>query len=158
MESNPPPMDFGNRPTTPTSEPPTQPFGSAPMVSVTPSEMFQALLRARGHNERNERLIQDSQLPDSLSDLSTDILSAPGSPMEEAEQIEEDDGDVEGDPGHEEEQDEEDDEVLNEDPSLDPSSVGLKEISNLASFTVSSFKPGCGVKELLDNDFNQFWQ
>ncbi|KAI1851785.1 hypothetical protein JX265_011020 [Neoarthrinium moseri] len=45
-----------------------------------------------------------------------------------------------------------------EEPMFDPASVGLKEISNLASFTVSSYKPGCGVKELRDDDVNQFWQ
>lgn len=43
-------------------------------------------------------------------------------------------------------------------PQFDPSAMGLKEISNLASFTVSSSKPGCGVKELRDDDVNQFWQ
>ncbi|KAI1269416.1 anaphase-promoting complex, subunit 10-domain-containing protein [Xylariaceae sp. FL1019] len=41
---------------------------------------------------------------------------------------------------------------------FDASAVGLKEISNLASFTVSSYKPGCGVKELRDDDVNQYWQ
>ena len=45
-----------------------------------------------------------------------------------------------------------------EDPPFDASAIGLKEISNLASFTVSSYKPGCGVKELRDDDVNQFWQ
>ncbi|KAI1809864.1 APC10-domain-containing protein [Poronia punctata] len=53
------------------------------------------------------------------------------------------------------EADEEDDE---DEPSFDPTVVGLKEISNLASFTVSSYKPGCGVKELRDDDVNQYWQ
>ncbi|KAI0406942.1 APC10-domain-containing protein [Xylaria palmicola] len=42
--------------------------------------------------------------------------------------------------------------------SFDATVVGLKEISNLASFTVSSYKPGCGVKELRDDDANQYWQ
>jgi anaphase-promoting complex subunit 10 len=45
-----------------------------------------------------------------------------------------------------------------EEPQFDASAVGLKEISNLASFTVSSYKPGCGVKELRDDDVNQYWQ
>ncbi|KAI1171641.1 APC10-domain-containing protein [Nemania sp. FL0916] len=45
-----------------------------------------------------------------------------------------------------------------EEQPLDPRAVGLKEISNLASFTVSSYKPGCGVKELRDDDANQYWQ
>lgn len=66
----------------------------------------------------------------------------------------------EGDMGHEvdevgevEDADEED-----EEQPFDASAVGLKEISNLASFTVSSYKPGCGVKELRDDDANQYWQ
>ncbi|KAI0202574.1 anaphase-promoting complex, subunit 10-domain-containing protein [Astrocystis sublimbata] len=45
-----------------------------------------------------------------------------------------------------------------EEPQFDASAIGLKEISNLASFTVSSYKPGCGVKELRDDDANQYWQ
>ncbi|KAI0162377.1 anaphase-promoting complex, subunit 10-domain-containing protein [Pestalotiopsis sp. NC0098] len=45
-----------------------------------------------------------------------------------------------------------------DEPPFDPASVGLKEISNLASFTVSSYKPGCGVKELRDDDIHLFWQ
>lgn len=52
----------------------------------------------------------------------------------------------------------EDEEAQEEEPPFDPASVGLKEISNLASFTVSSYKPGCGVKELRDDDVNLFWQ
>lgn len=52
-----------------------------------------------------------------------------------------------------EESNETHDEVL-----FDPAAVGLKEISNLASFTVSSYKPGCGVKELRDDDVHQYWQ
>ncbi len=45
-----------------------------------------------------------------------------------------------------------------EEAPFDASAIGLKEISNLAGFTVSSYKPGCGVKELRDDDVNQFWQ
>ncbi|KAI0179939.1 APC10-domain-containing protein [Hypoxylon sp. FL1284] len=57
-----------------------------------------------------------------------------------------------------EEQGEEEEDDHDEEPSFDPSAIGLKEISNLASFTVSSYKPGCGVKELRDDDINQLWQ
>ncbi|KAI2624566.1 anaphase-promoting complex, subunit 10-domain-containing protein [Hypomontagnella submonticulosa] len=68
---------------------------------------------------------------------------------EDVEQIEEDEEQANGD---------EDEDIEDEEPAFDPSAVGLKEISNLASFTVSSYKPGCGVKELRDDDVNQFWQ
>lgn len=44
------------------------------------------------------------------------------------------------------------------DPTFDPAELGLKEIGNLASWTVSSCKPGCGVDELRDEDTNLFWQ
>ncbi|KAI1275704.1 anaphase-promoting complex, subunit 10-domain-containing protein [Xylaria sp. FL0933] len=71
--------------------------------------------------------------------------------------IEGGDGDIEHD--HEESEVEEvDDAEEDEEQPFDASAVGLKEISNLASFTVSSYKPGCGVKELRDDDVNQYWQ
>ncbi|KAL7624559.1 hypothetical protein AAE478_006126 [Parahypoxylon ruwenzoriense] len=66
--------------------------------------------------------------------------------------------DLEDEEGNEEEQVEEEGDGHEEEPQFDPSAIGLKEISNLASFTVSSYKPGCGVKELRDDDINQFWQ
>lgn len=44
------------------------------------------------------------------------------------------------------------------DPPFDPTELGLKEIGNLASWTVSSCKPGCGVDALRDDDTSLFWQ
>ena len=44
------------------------------------------------------------------------------------------------------------------DPPFDAAALGLKEIGNLASWTVSSCKPGCGVEALRDEDTGQFWQ
>ena len=44
------------------------------------------------------------------------------------------------------------------DPPFDPTALGLKEIGNLASWTVSSCKPGCGVEALRDEDTGLFWQ
>jgi hypothetical protein len=43
-------------------------------------------------------------------------------------------------------------------PPFDPTALGLKEIGNLASWTVSSSKPGCGVEALRDDDTSLFWQ
>ena len=60
--------------------------------------------------------------------------------------------DVEGDEDSEDADDEGGDEWF------DPSSMGLKEINNLAHFGVSSHKPGNGVEELLSEDLNQYWQ
>jgi hypothetical protein len=44
------------------------------------------------------------------------------------------------------------------DVPFDPNALGLKEIGNLASWTVSSCKPGCGVEALRDDDTGMFWQ
>ncbi|KAL3424162.1 anaphase-promoting complex subunit 10 [Phlyctema vagabunda] len=44
------------------------------------------------------------------------------------------------------------------DPPFDPTALGLKEIGNLASWTVSSCKPGCGVEALRDDNTDLFWQ
>ncbi|KAF7550406.1 hypothetical protein G7Z17_g5747 [Cylindrodendrum hubeiense] len=43
-------------------------------------------------------------------------------------------------------------------PLIDPATAGLKEISNLARFTVSSHKPGNGVEELRSDDLKMYWQ
>ena len=42
--------------------------------------------------------------------------------------------------------------------SFDPMLLGLKEINNLAHFSVSSHKPGNGVEELLNDDLGKYWQ
>ncbi|KAI1139927.1 APC10-domain-containing protein [Hypoxylon sp. FL0543] len=77
----------------------------------------------------------------------------------EDEDVEDEEGhDADGGEVNEEDQGEDDEEGHEEEAPFDASAVGLKEISNLASFTVSSYKPGCGVKELRDDDVNQFWQ
>jgi anaphase-promoting complex subunit 10 len=41
---------------------------------------------------------------------------------------------------------------------FDPVRAGLKEISNLGKFTVSSHKQGNGVAELRSDDLSQYWQ
>ena len=43
-------------------------------------------------------------------------------------------------------------------PLQDPATMGLKEISNLGKFTVSSHKQGNGVEELRSDDLKQYWQ
>lgn len=52
--------------------------------------------------------------------------------------------------GHEEE--------IPEEPLPDPAEMGLKEISNLGRFTVSSHKHGSGVEELRSDDLTLYWQ
>lgn len=43
-------------------------------------------------------------------------------------------------------------------PGLPPLPANLREISSLASWTVSSSKPGCSVPQLRSSDIQQFWQ
>ncbi|KAH7040646.1 anaphase-promoting complex, subunit 10-domain-containing protein [Microdochium trichocladiopsis] len=70
-----------------------------------------------------------------------------------------DDVDDEGDTKATDDGEQEGEDVGEDDESsFDASATGLKEISNLACFTVSSYKPGCGVKELRSDDMNQYWQ
>jgi anaphase-promoting complex subunit 10 len=52
----------------------------------------------------------------------------------------------------------EQDQALDVAPPFDPATAGLKEISNLARFTVSSHKPGNGVEQLKSDDLKHFWQ
>jgi anaphase-promoting complex subunit 10 len=52
----------------------------------------------------------------------------------------------------------EDDQDEIEPPKPPPSLCGLKEIGNLASWTVSTAKPGCGVEQLRDEDTDMYWQ
>ncbi|CUS08417.1 unnamed protein product [Tuber aestivum] len=80
----------------------------------------------------------------------------------ENESIEETISQEEGDDGDD---DDDDDDDLNDDeePTVESampesSTEGLKEIGNLASWTVSTAKPGNGVEQLRDEDTNLFWQ
>lgn len=48
--------------------------------------------------------------------------------------------------------------LMDLDSIFDPDALGWKEIGNLASWTVSTCKPGCGVEALRDDDTGLFWQ
>ncbi|KAG8163095.1 hypothetical protein KVR01_007573 [Diaporthe batatas] len=69
-------------------------------------------------------------------------------------------GDYDHDAGQDEldDLDEEEDDEDGIGMPFDPIALGLKEINNLARCRVSTFKPGNGVKELLDDDLSQYWQ
>ncbi|KAK2023526.1 anaphase-promoting complex subunit 10 [Colletotrichum zoysiae] len=45
-----------------------------------------------------------------------------------------------------------------EEPEFDPLAAGLKEISNLGKFTVSSHKQGNGVEQLRNDSLKTYWQ
>ena len=75
------------------------------------------------------------------------------------------DEDEEGDEGDEGDEEDDDDEDDDDDASfstdankLSASPRGLKEIGNLASWTVSTAKPGNGIEQLRDDDTALFWQ
>jgi anaphase-promoting complex subunit 10 len=88
-------------------------------------------------------------------------------------EYDDDDSDLDGlDEGEEGEEGEDEEEELDEEEEDDLASRstdaaktpaaeslhGLKEIGNLASWTVSTAKPGNGVEQLRDEDTSQFWQ
>ncbi|KAL2687671.1 hypothetical protein Neosp_005233 [[Neocosmospora] mangrovei] len=88
-----------------------------------------------------------------------------------AEQVDEEDEEIDDDEAMSPEQyeaettsvEEEDEPAEDEDVEevahlIDPATAGLKEISNLARFTVSSHKPGNGVEELKSDDLKMYWQ
>ncbi|KAL4989233.1 galactose-binding domain-like protein [Aspergillus falconensis] len=73
---------------------------------------------------------------------------------EEMEEMEEMIGEVE-----EEGAEEDEDELMQDrDKSPTPLPNDLREISSLASWTVSTHKPGCGVAALRNPDHSQYWQ
>lgn len=80
----------------------------------------------------------------------------------ENEEIDEVDGEIEEEGNNVEEEGEEEGEIeeapMEIEVPFDATALGLKEIGNLASWTVSSCKPGCGVDALRDEDTNLFWQ
>lgn len=66
----------------------------------------------------------------------------------------------EGDESTQEADDEVEEESEGEDEEMvyDPHPPGLKEISNLGKFTVSTHKQDNGVEELRSDDLTKFWQ
>ncbi|RVD87445.1 uncharacterized protein DFL_001680 [Arthrobotrys flagrans] len=84
---------------------------------------------------------------------------------DETDEQSEEEGEEEDAEGEEEEEEEEEIEEEEIDGAhgsgheqATPSLAGLKEIGHLASWTVSTSKPGCGVAELRSEDTNLFWQ
>ncbi|TQV95228.1 hypothetical protein V2A60_009723 [Cordyceps javanica] len=138
----------------------TTPRLSMPLVSDEGSDSdadLSVLAMARGvgragttsANTREEQIFLQQQQAEAMA-YDDEVMSQEQYEAEDTsieEQVE--DGDEEQD-----EQDEQDEqEVL-----VDPASIGLKEISNLGKFTVSSHKPGNGVQELRSDDLKLYWQ
>lgn len=130
--------------------------------NVGPFEQFTARLRRIDHYIRRERVspfillhVTDFKLIAAILHLSLteacsremdNIASGPPPALQEAEGMPEDDL----------ESGTENDTAALDLP--DSSLVGLREISPLASWTVSTCKPGCGVAALRSPSISQFWQ
>ncbi|KAI8630706.1 anaphase-promoting complex, subunit 10-domain-containing protein [Xylariaceae sp. FL1651] len=140
--------------------------------------MNQTWARTRHENEESVVILEPPLSPISqfLADFATEEAAARIEPSDAIQRLSGSDdrdidveADVDVEPDHPEggdvemgpevsEVDEVEDAEEEEEMPFDASAIGLKEISNLASFIVSSYKPGCGVKELRDDDVNQYWQ
>ncbi|KAK5116405.1 hypothetical protein LTR62_007952 [Meristemomyces frigidus] len=97
------------------------------------------------------------------SDVSSEILSdlAPTAPHALMEIDPDQDGMAEGEDGDEDDEDDEEEEEEGAPDDGEPEIFpppGLKEISSLASWTVSTAKPGNGVAALRSPDPAHFWQ
>lgn len=102
---------------------------------------------------------------DSSDDDVSGFTAGEMSDEELVEQYAEDDDELLGDAMTEElgEEMADDDQDIDSDdelqgPVFDPAALGLKEINNLAHFSVSSHRPGNGVAELLSEDLDKYWQ
>lgn len=89
--------------------------------------------------------------------LSQDQYEAEDTSVEDEHDLDDDDDD-ENDVDDDEDHDQDHDDDHDMTPLIDPATAGLKEISNLGKFTVSSHKPGNGVEELRSDDLKRFWQ
>ncbi|KAL1953225.1 hypothetical protein VTO42DRAFT_3367 [Malbranchea cinnamomea] len=123
----------------------------ADSVSMATAQRLQAAAavvgRGGGHSEMEEDPGEES-IPGDRSDFDEELQD---------EDIEVDEEEMEGE---EEQRQEDDDEEMQEDErfSSAPIPPNLREISSLASWTVSSYKPGCGVAALRNPSPSLFWQ
>jgi anaphase-promoting complex subunit 10 len=111
---------------------------TGPNDSITQGEG----LRRLDHPSYSRADESDEELMEAVDD--DELL---GDPMTE------DVGDVEeGEDDYLGSEDEDEEQLFN------PAAMGLKEINNLAHFSVSSYRPGNGVAELLSDDLDKYWQ
>ncbi|EOA85476.1 uncharacterized protein SETTUDRAFT_155017 [Exserohilum turcica Et28A] len=114
-------------------------------------------LRRRGHSHH----VSPPSDPDD-SDHDVDDMERQDEPDVDDEGLDDDEEGVEDD--DDDEEDVEDEEALASPsqttplPNLDPPPPYLREISTLASWTVSSSKPGCSIPQLRHPNTNLFWQ
>ncbi|KAI9705164.1 MAG: anaphase promoting complex subunit doc1 [Bogoriella megaspora] len=104
---------------------------------------------------------QLTPIPQTLHSSDFEVQSDEDALVTEAHELEEDEEELD-DAAMEDLEAEEEDDEQDTDPhpatTLPPHSSALREISNLASWTVSTSKPGCGVSALRNPSTNQFWQ
>jgi anaphase-promoting complex subunit 10 len=119
---------------------------SEPDVSIL--GMARERLRARESGNRS------TAIPRGLN-MAPEHLQAHDTSVEDEDEDLETVDEEEEDEGEEHDAEQEVDELI---PLIDPATMGLKEISNLGRFTVSSHKQGNGVEELRNDDLNMYWQ
>ena len=95
--------------------------------------------------------------PSSTPGHDESVLSGPGDEDLDLEGQEYEAEEYEGEEFPEDGEDE-DEELEDEGLALDPHPPGLKEISNLGKFTVSTHKQDNGVEELRSDDLTKLWQ
>lgn len=107
-----------------------------------------------------QRLVEPSYEDPDDEILSQDQYEEEDTSVEDEDEHDLDDDDENNDEDDDDEDHDDDhgDEDLEIAPLIDPATAGLKEISNLGKFTVSSHKPGNGVEELRSDDLKRFWQ
>ncbi|KAG6121933.1 hypothetical protein E4U13_003570 [Claviceps humidiphila] len=129
--------------------------GSEPDVSI----LAMARARRTAMMDQQRRAAYDMEAGPSQAPYEDEITGMDVAEDEAAEGTRGGEGGGEMRDEREEEEDEDGDEDSDEPMSLvDPADIGLKEISNLGRFTVSSHKPGSGVEELRSDDLKVFWQ
>lgn len=127
--------------------------GSEPDVSILGNRGRQGEAAQTVHHNSNAENADDDDLgAEDTSIEGEDDFDDGDEDIDHYDPHAEDDDELEGD----EQQDDEQPEFG--EPLADPAGQGLKEISNLGRFTVSSHKQGNGVEELRSEDLNQYWQ
>ncbi|KAF3481119.1 anaphase-promoting complex subunit 10 [Arthroderma uncinatum] len=115
--------------------------------------------RSQGQQQVTPGQEQSSDREDELDDEDEEQDDEEeGEGDEEDEDEDEDDGDRAEDLDAVEGHSYEDDDLEDEKDSSAPIPPNLREISSLASWTVSTYKPGSGVAALRNPSPNQFWQ
>ncbi|KAL3436574.1 galactose-binding domain-like protein [Aspergillus tetrazonus] len=124
--------------------------GREPMIGEDVDEEYE-------YDEDNP-FIEDGDDDEALNGVEVEGRTDLSAEENEVDLSEEMEGIVDGEIEEEGAEEDEDDLMHDRDKSPTPLSNDLREISSLASWTVSTHKPGCGVAALRNPDHSQYWQ